>query len=115
MMLKTLTAATAAALLALSGAAFAQSSGSVCVNARRRSGTAASGSQGRDSAPGVRGGVHTLAELYDLQWRNRTSRLFVVEDRRISPSRVRSMMPRTHEELASVSRRCASGRITRAA
>ena len=51
--------------------------------------------------PALKGGVHTLAELYDLQWQNPDVSLYK------SPTSgdlvARSfMMPRTHEELHSV-------------
>ena len=53
--------------------------------------------------PALRGGVHTLASLYDLQWEHAEVTLY---DSPTTGHRVaRSfMMPRTHEELASISR-----------
>ena len=53
--------------------------------------------------PALRGGVQTLASLYDLQWEHAATALYP------SPSSARAvgrsfMMPRTHEELASISR-----------
>src|SRR5487761_1821366 len=53
--------------------------------------------------PALRGGVHTLAQLYDLQWRNAAVSLY---DSPTTGNKVaRSfMMPKTHAELASVSR-----------
>src|SRR5579859_4920877 len=53
--------------------------------------------------PALRGGVHTLARLYDLQWEKPDVTLY---DSPSSGKKVaRSfMMPRTHEELVSVSR-----------
>jgi 4-hydroxyphenylacetate 3-monooxygenase len=48
-----------------------------------------------------RGGVRSLAELYDLQWRNPDLSLFEVEPgKRVGRA---FMMPRTHDELHSVS------------
>ena len=54
--------------------------------------------------PALKGGVETLAHLYDLQWRHADVALYD------SPSSGRKvsrafMMPKTHEELASISRR----------
>jgi 4-hydroxyphenylacetate 3-monooxygenase len=51
----------------------------------------------------LRGGVHTLARLYDLQWEHAQVTLY---DSPTTGHKVaRSfMMPRTHEELASISR-----------
>jgi len=51
----------------------------------------------------LRGGVHTLARLYDLQWEHAEVTLY---DSPTTGHKVaRSfMMPRTHEELASISR-----------
>jgi 4-hydroxyphenylacetate 3-monooxygenase len=53
--------------------------------------------------PALRGGVHTLASLYDLQWEHAEVTLY---DSPTTGHKVaRSfMMPRTHEELASISR-----------
>src|SRR5262249_23241019 len=53
--------------------------------------------------PALRGGVDTLAKLYDLQWEQPDITLF---DSPTSGKKVaRSfMMPRTHAELASISR-----------
>ena len=53
--------------------------------------------------PALKGGVHTLARLYDLQWEKADTCLY---DSPTSGKKVaRSfMMPKTHEELASVSR-----------
>jgi 4-hydroxyphenylacetate 3-monooxygenase len=53
--------------------------------------------------PALRGGVHTLARLYDLQWEHAEVTLY---DSPTTGHKVaRSfMMPRTHEELASISR-----------
>ena len=53
--------------------------------------------------PAMKGGVHTLAHLYDLQWRHADVTLY---DSPSSGNRVSRafMMPKTHEELASVSR-----------
>ena len=53
--------------------------------------------------PALKGGVETLAHLYDLQWRHADIALYD------SPSSGRKvsrafMMQKTHEELASVSR-----------
>ena len=52
--------------------------------------------------PALRGGVRTLADLYDLQWKHADTTLFD------SPSSGRKvarsfMLPRTHEELRSIS------------
>lgn len=53
--------------------------------------------------PALKGGVHTLASLYDLQWEKQDVALY---DSPTSGSKVaRSfMMPKTHEELTSISR-----------
>src|SRR5688572_30180431 len=53
--------------------------------------------------PALKGGVHTLAHLYDLQWERSDVCLF---DSPTSGKKVaRSfLMPRTHEELVSISR-----------
>lgn len=53
--------------------------------------------------PALQGGVHTLAYLYDLQWQHADVTLY---DSPTTGNKVaRSfMMPRTHEELASISR-----------
>ncbi|HXA93492.1 MAG TPA: 4-hydroxyphenylacetate 3-monooxygenase, oxygenase component [Steroidobacteraceae bacterium] len=53
--------------------------------------------------PALRAGVHTLARLYDLQWEHAEVTLY---DSPTTGHKVaRSfMMPRTHEELASISR-----------
>ncbi|HJS88760.1 MAG TPA: 4-hydroxyphenylacetate 3-monooxygenase, oxygenase component [Steroidobacteraceae bacterium] len=53
--------------------------------------------------PALRGGVHTLAGLYDLQWKDAEISLY---DSPTSGQKVaRSfMMPRTHAELSSISR-----------
>jgi 4-hydroxyphenylacetate 3-monooxygenase len=53
--------------------------------------------------PALRGGVQTLAHLYDLQWEKPEVTLY---DSPTSGHKVaRSfMMPKTHEELASISR-----------
>src|SRR3954467_11061526 len=53
--------------------------------------------------PALRGGVQTLATLYDLQWKNPEVSLYD------SPSRARKvarsfMMPKTRDELVSISR-----------
>ena len=64
---------------------------------------------------GFRGGVTTLAELYDLQWRRAADCLF---DSPSSGHKVaRSfLLPKTTEELASVSRAMTRrGRSTRTA
>ena len=55
------------------------------------------------AGPALRGGVQTLAKLYDLQWEKADVTLF---DSPTSGHKVaRSfMMPKTHAELASVSR-----------
>jgi len=62
------------------------------------------GEQVRDvtAHPAFRGGVHTLAHLYDLQWEHPEKALF---DSPASGAKVaRSfMLPRTREELASIS------------
>jgi 4-hydroxyphenylacetate 3-monooxygenase len=51
--------------------------------------------------PAFAGGVRTLAELYDLQWRDPAASLFeTANGRRCGRS---FLMPRTHDELASVS------------
>jgi 4-hydroxyphenylacetate 3-monooxygenase len=53
--------------------------------------------------PALRAGVHTLAKLYDLQWENSQTCLY---DSPTTGNKVaRSfMMPKTHDELASISR-----------
>ena len=53
--------------------------------------------------PAMKGGVHTLAHLYDLQWQSPEVSLY---DSPTSGKKVaRSfLMPKTHEELASISR-----------
>jgi 4-hydroxyphenylacetate 3-monooxygenase len=53
--------------------------------------------------PALRGGVHTLAKLYDLQWEQAAVTLYdsPTTGRKVARS---FMMPRTHEELASISR-----------
>ncbi|HVY82370.1 MAG TPA: 4-hydroxyphenylacetate 3-monooxygenase, oxygenase component [Steroidobacteraceae bacterium] len=53
--------------------------------------------------PAMKGGVHTLAGLYDLQWQKQDICLY---DSPTTGNKVaRSfMMPRTHDELASISR-----------
>jgi 4-hydroxyphenylacetate 3-monooxygenase len=52
--------------------------------------------------PALRGGVHTLARLYDLQWEEPDTTLFdsPTSGRKVARS---FMMPRTHSELASIS------------
>lgn len=53
--------------------------------------------------PAFRGGVATLAELYDLQWRDSEASLYdsPATGRKVARS---FLMPRTHEELSGVSR-----------
>ena len=53
--------------------------------------------------PALRGGVQTLARLYDLQWEHSEVTLYPspTSGRKVARS---FMMPRTHEELASISR-----------
>jgi len=62
------------------------------------------GEQVRDVThhPAFRGGVHTLAELYDIQWQHAARRLYDSPTTGNKVSRA-FMMPRTSEELASVS------------
>lgn len=53
--------------------------------------------------PALRGGVHTLARLYDLQWEQ--SEITLYASPKTGNKVARSfMMPRTREELASISR-----------
>ena len=53
--------------------------------------------------PALRGGVETLARLYDLQWEHPEVTLYAspTSGRKVARS---FMIPRTHEELASISR-----------
>ena len=53
--------------------------------------------------PAFRGGAGTLAELYDLQWRDASTSLYEspASGRRVGRS---FLMPRTHDELSSVTR-----------
>jgi 4-hydroxyphenylacetate 3-monooxygenase len=53
--------------------------------------------------PALRGGVQTLAKLYDLQWKNPEVSLYdsPTSGRKVARS---FMMPRTQEELVSISR-----------
>lgn len=53
--------------------------------------------------PAFRGGVETLATLYDLQWENEETSLFVspTSGKKVARS---FMMPRTHDELHSVTK-----------
>jgi len=53
--------------------------------------------------PALRGGVQTLAHLYDLQWEHEAVMLYASPTTGHKVSRA-FMMPRTHEELASISR-----------
>ena len=53
--------------------------------------------------PALKGGVHTLARLYDLQWDKAETCLF--ESPSSGKKVARSfLMPRTHDELVSISR-----------
>ena len=53
--------------------------------------------------PALKGGVHTLARLYDLQWEQQDITLYdsPTSGRKVARS---FMMPKTHAELASISR-----------
>jgi 4-hydroxyphenylacetate 3-monooxygenase len=53
--------------------------------------------------PALKGGVHTLAHLYDLQWQSPEVSLYAspTTGRKVARS---FLMPKTHEELASISR-----------
>lgn len=51
--------------------------------------------------PALRNGVHTLAELYDVQWREPAVSLFAVESTGLHAGRS-FLLPRTHAELESV-------------
>jgi 4-hydroxyphenylacetate 3-monooxygenase len=53
--------------------------------------------------PAFKGGVETLASLYDLQWENASASLYEspTTGRKVGRS---FMIPRTHEELQSISK-----------